>query len=138
MFFSCPYLSRELSVAIPIVGAWLFLFVMATLLRTAFSDPGIIPRASADEAAYIEKTLGKLIMNIAYCISDITCCMMYVIQCMSSVVYRIVSHDIIYRIHRIHLIHHMFHIYYMPCINSAIAEKRQCWKAWKQGGGKEQ
>ena len=23
-------------------------------------------------------------------------------------------------------------------VNSAIAEKRQCWKAWKQGGGKEQ
>ena len=23
-------------------------------------------------------------------------------------------------------------------VNSAIAEKRRCWKAWKQGGGKEQ
>lgn len=51
-------MTEELSIAIPIVGAWLFIFVMATLLRTAFSDPGIIPRASADEAAYIEKSLG--------------------------------------------------------------------------------
>ena len=32
---------------------------MATLLRTAFSDPGIIPRATADEAAAIERMLGK-------------------------------------------------------------------------------
>ncbi|XP_057307130.1 palmitoyltransferase ZDHHC14-like isoform X1 [Hydractinia symbiolongicarpus] len=55
--FDCPFLTEELSIAIPIVGAWLFIFVMATLLRTAFSDPGIIPRASADEAAYIEKSL---------------------------------------------------------------------------------
>ena len=55
--FDCPYLSRELSIAIPVVGVCLFFFVMATLLRTAFSDPGIIPRAHADEAAYIEKTL---------------------------------------------------------------------------------
>jgi len=55
--FDCPYLTRELSIAIPIVGGWLFIFVMATLFRTAFSDPGIIPRASVDEAAYIEKSI---------------------------------------------------------------------------------
>ena len=56
---SAPYLYLEISPAIPFVAAWLFFFVMATLLRTAFSDPGIVPRASAEEAAYIEKTLGK-------------------------------------------------------------------------------
>eukprot|EP00112_Aurelia_sp_Birch-Aquarium-sp1_P001547 Seg1167.3 transcript_id=Seg1167.3/GoldUCD/mRNA.D3Y31 product="Palmitoyltransferase app" protein_id=Seg1167.3/GoldUCD/D3Y31 len=30
---------------------------MATLLKTAFMDPGIIPRASIEEATYIEKQL---------------------------------------------------------------------------------
>lgn len=54
--FDCPYMA-QVTIAIPIVGAWLFLFVMVSLLRTAFSDPGIIPRANVDEAAYIEKTL---------------------------------------------------------------------------------
>lgn len=50
---------EEVSPAVPFIAAWLFIFVMSTLLRTAFSDPGIVPRASAEEAAYIEKTLGK-------------------------------------------------------------------------------
>lgn len=58
-FFSCPFLFDYVSPAVPFVAAWLFIFVMSTLLRTAFSDPGIVPRASAEEAAYIEKTLGK-------------------------------------------------------------------------------
>lgn len=44
--------------AIPVVGAVLFIFVMSSLLRTSFSDPGIIPRATPDEAAYIEKQIG--------------------------------------------------------------------------------
>lgn len=55
--FDCPYLYEEVSPAVPFIAAWLFIFVMSTLLRTAFSDPGIVPRASAEEAAYIEKTL---------------------------------------------------------------------------------
>lgn len=58
-FCSCPYLFKKVSPAAPFIAAWLFIFVMATLLRTAFSDPGIVPRASAEEAAYIEKTLGE-------------------------------------------------------------------------------
>jgi len=32
---------------------------MSSLLRTSFSDPGVIPRASHDEAAYIEKQIGR-------------------------------------------------------------------------------
>lgn len=55
--FDSPYLYKTVSPAVPLIGAWLFIFVMSTLLRTAFSDPGIVPRASAEEAAYIEKTL---------------------------------------------------------------------------------
>ena len=56
---SSPYLFTHLSPVVPFLAAWLFVFVMSTLLRTAFSDPGIVPRASAEEAAYIEKTLGE-------------------------------------------------------------------------------
>ncbi|XP_063287940.1 palmitoyltransferase ZDHHC9 [Pelobates fuscus] len=52
--FECRYLAVHLSPAIPFFAAVLFLFSMATLLRTSFSDPGVIPRALADEAAFIE------------------------------------------------------------------------------------
>ncbi|RZF39150.1 hypothetical protein LSTR_LSTR005778 [Laodelphax striatellus] len=56
-YFDCPYLTIHLSPAIPAVGGFLFLFVMAALLRTSFSDPGVIPRATSHEAAYIEKQI---------------------------------------------------------------------------------
>ena len=36
---------------------------MATLFRTSFSDPGVIPRATPDEAADIEKQIGKTNQN---------------------------------------------------------------------------
>ncbi|XP_032993182.1 palmitoyltransferase ZDHHC9 isoform X2 [Lacerta agilis] len=52
--FECRYLAVHLSPTIPVFGAVLFLFAMATLLRTSFSDPGVIPRAMPDEAAFIE------------------------------------------------------------------------------------
>lgn len=55
--FDCPFLAIHITPAIPVVGAVLFLFVMSSLLRTSFSDPGIIPRATADEAADIEKQI---------------------------------------------------------------------------------
>lgn len=56
---SCLYLADHVSPAIPCIGAILFIFTMVSLLRTSFSDPGIIPRASQDEASYIEKQIGK-------------------------------------------------------------------------------
>lgn len=55
--FDCPYLATRITPAIPIVGALLYFFTMSSLLRTTFTDPGIIPRASHDEAAYIEKQI---------------------------------------------------------------------------------
>jgi palmitoyltransferase ZDHHC9/14/18 len=55
---SCPYLASEISPAIPVVAALLFLFVMCTLFRTSFTDPGIIPRATPDEAADVERQIG--------------------------------------------------------------------------------
>eukprot|EP00099_Drosophila_melanogaster_P002583 NP_001137936.1 approximated, isoform L [Drosophila melanogaster] len=55
--FDCPFLADSINPAIPIVGAVLYFFTMSSLLRTTFTDPGVIPRASNDEAAYIEKQI---------------------------------------------------------------------------------
>ncbi|XP_035264965.1 palmitoyltransferase ZDHHC9-like [Anguilla anguilla] len=52
--FECPYLAVHLSPAIPVFAILLFLFVIAMLLRTSFSDPGVLPRALPDEATFIE------------------------------------------------------------------------------------
>lgn len=55
--FDCPFLTERITYGIPIIGGILYLFTMCSLLRTTFSDPGILPRASQDEAAYIEKQI---------------------------------------------------------------------------------
>ncbi|KAG1954568.1 palmitoyltransferase ZDHHC9 [Pimephales promelas] len=52
--FECPYLAVHLSPAIPVFAVLLFVFVMAMLLRTSFSDPGVLPRALQEEANFIE------------------------------------------------------------------------------------
>ncbi|XP_059918916.1 palmitoyltransferase ZDHHC9 [Gadus macrocephalus] len=52
--FECPYLAVHLSPTIPVFAVVLFLFVMAMLLRTSFSDPGVLPRALPEEASFIE------------------------------------------------------------------------------------
>ncbi|XP_078067661.1 palmitoyltransferase ZDHHC9 isoform X1 [Mustelus asterias] len=52
--FECPYLAIHLSPVIPVFAIVLFIFVMAMLLRTSFSDPGVLPRAEPDEAAFVE------------------------------------------------------------------------------------
>ncbi|CAI5770326.1 probable palmitoyltransferase ZDHHC14 isoform X1 [Podarcis lilfordi] len=57
--FDCRYLSDQITPAIPAVGAVLFFFVMGTLLRTSFSDPGVLPRATPDEAADLERQIGN-------------------------------------------------------------------------------
>ncbi|ERE84950.1 putative palmitoyltransferase ZDHHC14 [Cricetulus griseus] len=56
---SCPYLAVNITPAIPVVGGILFFFVMGTLLRTSFSDPGVLPRATPDEAADLERQIGN-------------------------------------------------------------------------------
>lgn len=55
--FDCPYLAVTLSPAIPAVGVFTLVIVMANLFRTSFTDPGIIPRATPDEASYTEKQI---------------------------------------------------------------------------------
>ncbi|KAF7660055.1 hypothetical protein LDENG_00288450 [Lucifuga dentata] len=55
--FDCPFLVEHLTVFIPVIGGVLFVFVVICLLRTSFTDPGILPRATPDEAADIEKQI---------------------------------------------------------------------------------
>ncbi|KAF3691743.1 Palmitoyltransferase ZDHHC18 [Channa argus] len=55
--FDCPFLVDHITVLIPVIGAVLFVFVVISLLRTSFTDPGILPRATPDEAADIEKQI---------------------------------------------------------------------------------
>ncbi|XP_060235346.1 palmitoyltransferase ZDHHC18 isoform X4 [Meriones unguiculatus] len=55
--FDCPYLAGHLTLAIPIIAAILFFFVMSCLLQTSFTDPGILPRATVCEAAALEKQI---------------------------------------------------------------------------------
>ncbi|XP_043400191.1 palmitoyltransferase ZDHHC14 isoform X10 [Chelonia mydas] len=57
--FDCPYLSEKITPAIPAIGGILFFFVTGTLLRTSFSDPGVLPRATPDEAADLERQIGN-------------------------------------------------------------------------------
>lgn len=58
LYHSCPFLVKHLTSCIPVIGGALFLFVVVTLLQTSFSDPGILPRATPDEAADIERQIG--------------------------------------------------------------------------------
>jgi palmitoyltransferase ZDHHC9/14/18 len=53
--FDCPYLAVNVSPAVPVIAAVLFVSVLSNLFKTSFSDPGILPRATKDEAADIEK-----------------------------------------------------------------------------------
>ncbi|XP_022540516.2 palmitoyltransferase ZDHHC14 isoform X2 [Astyanax mexicanus] len=55
--FDCPFLASNLTPAIPAIGGVLFLFVIGMLLRASFSDPGVLPRATPEEAADVERQI---------------------------------------------------------------------------------
>nr|XP_009941856.1 PREDICTED: palmitoyltransferase ZDHHC18 [Opisthocomus hoazin] len=59
-FNSCPFLARHLTLAIPVIAAILFFFVISCLLQTSFRDPGILPRATPSEAADLEKRIDSM------------------------------------------------------------------------------
>lgn len=61
----CPYLAVHLSAAIPVFAVVLFVFVIAMLLRTSFSDPGVLPRALPEEANFIEMEIGECVFRIS-------------------------------------------------------------------------
>lgn len=53
--FDCPYLAVRLNPVIPVVGALLFIFILGTLHQTTFIDPGILPRATLQEALELDR-----------------------------------------------------------------------------------
>uniref|UniRef100_A0A8B9KB42 Palmitoyltransferase n=1 Tax=Astyanax mexicanus TaxID=7994 RepID=A0A8B9KB42_ASTMX len=55
--FDCPFLVKHLTGCIPVIGGVLFVLVFISLLQTSFTDPGILPRATPEEAADIEKQI---------------------------------------------------------------------------------
>lgn len=57
--YSCPFLVKHLTSCIPAIGGVLFVFVVISLFQTSFTDPGILPRATPEEAADIEKQIGE-------------------------------------------------------------------------------
>nr|XP_054504234.1 palmitoyltransferase ZDHHC18 isoform X6 [Agelaius phoeniceus] len=58
--FDCPFLASHLTLAIPIIAAVLFFFVISCLLQTSFRDPGILPRATPSEAADLERRIDSM------------------------------------------------------------------------------
>ncbi|CEI97637.1 Putative Palmitoyltransferase [Rhizopus microsporus] len=42
--FTCPWLWHNMSPAVPIVFAYLFVLTLASMLKTSWTDPGILPR----------------------------------------------------------------------------------------------
>ncbi|KAK1903802.1 Palmitoyltransferase ZDHHC9 [Dissostichus eleginoides] len=72
--FECPYLAVHLSPSVPVFAIVLFFFVIAMLLRTSFSDPGVLPRALPEEATFIEMeieaangNINNQIVKLKYC-----------------------------------------------------------------------
>ncbi|XP_034955018.2 palmitoyltransferase ZDHHC8 isoform X2 [Zootoca vivipara] len=47
--FTCPWLTRAVSPAIPLYNGLVFLFVLANFSMATFMDPGVFPRADEDE-----------------------------------------------------------------------------------------
>ena len=49
-------MAEKLTIAIPIIGSVLFVMVIVNMFKTTCSDPGILPRASAQESEFVEKS----------------------------------------------------------------------------------
>ncbi|XP_007427809.1 probable palmitoyltransferase ZDHHC8 isoform X1 [Python bivittatus] len=47
--FTCPWLTRAISPAVPLYNGLVFLFVLANFSMATFMDPGVFPRADEDE-----------------------------------------------------------------------------------------
>ena len=63
IIFSAKYLWERVSPAMPLIAAALLMISVAQLLKTSFSDPGVVPRATKAEMEYVEQqiTLGKFV-----------------------------------------------------------------------------
>lgn len=57
--FECRFLTLLLTPIIPALAAVQFFFVLSALFFACLTDPGIMPRATADEAAWIQNQMGE-------------------------------------------------------------------------------
>uniref|UniRef100_A0A915HIJ1 Palmitoyltransferase n=1 Tax=Romanomermis culicivorax TaxID=13658 RepID=A0A915HIJ1_ROMCU len=57
--FDAPYLTKNVSVFIPLMAGFILLLVLSCLLRCAFMDPGIIPRSTMAEFNHLERELNS-------------------------------------------------------------------------------
>ena len=57
--FDCRFLIQR-SCAILIIGIVLCIAVLSLLLKTALTDPGIIPRANVCESEWLEEDIGNI------------------------------------------------------------------------------
>ncbi|KAG1321756.1 hypothetical protein G6F62_010643 [Rhizopus arrhizus] len=57
--FTCPFLWNEVHPAIPIIFAYLFILAFASMLKTSWTDPGIIPR-NLDTQEEIEENASSI------------------------------------------------------------------------------
>ncbi|KAL5265106.1 hypothetical protein ACHWQZ_G005997 [Mnemiopsis leidyi] len=53
--FDCEYLSQKVHWLVPVIAGVLLAFTLLFLFRTSFSDPGILPRATGDEALFNDR-----------------------------------------------------------------------------------
>lgn len=53
--FDCGFLASRVHWTVPVVAGVLLAFTLLFLFRTSFSDPGILPRASGDEALFNDR-----------------------------------------------------------------------------------
>jgi len=51
---SAPFLTKHVSVLLPVVAGLLLAMVISCLLRCAFMDPGVVPRAHLAESIFLE------------------------------------------------------------------------------------
>ncbi|RCH91145.1 Palmitoyltransferase zdhhc14, partial [Rhizopus stolonifer] len=57
LIFTCPWLWYQISPAIPIIFAYLLILALASMLKTSWTDPGILPR-DLDKSALPQETYG--------------------------------------------------------------------------------
>ena len=56
-----PYLWEHVHETVPLIQAVLFIAVMSNLFFAAFTDPGIVPRATDEEGAFYRREEGQYV-----------------------------------------------------------------------------
>ncbi|KAK0423946.1 hypothetical protein QR680_008422 [Steinernema hermaphroditum] len=59
LYYVCiaPYLAEKVTIALPLFSAFIVCIVFASLFKTSFTDPGIIPKATSLEVIQLEQSM---------------------------------------------------------------------------------